>query len=52
MKKQYGQYAIDCYLDYFNNYLTIAGFAESYGYTFKTAYGLIMRGRELYNSAS
>lgn len=44
----YGQYAINFYLDYFNNYLTVAGIAEYYNYSLATAQRLIARGKELY----
>lgn len=43
------QEAINFYLDWFNNYLTVAKIAEHYGYSEKTALGLIERGRELHN---
>lgn len=43
----YGQYAIDCYLKYFNNYLTIGTFARDMDMDIKTAQGLINRGREV-----
>jgi len=43
------QHAIDFYLNFFNNYLTVAKIAEHHGYSLATANGLINRGRELYN---
>lgn len=46
----YGQYAIDFYLEYFNQYLTVAKIAEHYEISVTTAAGLIKRGKELYNS--
>jgi hypothetical protein len=50
-KEKYGQYAIDCYLDYLNNYLTVSQFAIDYGYDKETAMGLIIRGRKLFNES-
>lgn len=49
-KENHGQYAINCYLDYLNNYLTVDKIAEDYGYEYGTMKGLINRGRDLYNN--
>jgi len=38
------------YLDYFNNYLTLAHFADSYGLTEEKALEILTRGRELNNN--
>ena len=46
-KNRYGQYAIDFYRDYLNNYLTVAQIAEHYGYSISSARGLITRGKAL-----
>lgn len=48
-KSNYGQHAIDFYLDYINNYLTVEKIAGDYNYTIKSAIGLIVRGKELFN---
>jgi len=45
----YRRYAIDFYLDYFNNYLTVAKIAEHHGISEQSANDLINRGRKLYN---
>ena len=42
--------AIDAYLDWFNNFLTIAGFARHYGITEQSARQLIKSGREQHNA--
>ncbi len=47
-KSTYGAHAIQCYLEFFNDYLTVAKFAEHKEISIKTAEGLINRGRELY----
>ena len=49
-KTTYGQYAMDCYLNWFNNYLTIAKFAEHHNMSIELAERLITRGSELYNA--
>ncbi len=49
-KSVYGKYAIECYLEYFNNYLTINQFAEHHNMSPGTAYNLINRGRKLYKA--
>lgn len=49
-KSNYGQYAIDMYLEYFNSYLTLDKFAEHHDISPPTAYALINRGRKLYEA--
>lgn len=49
-KSNYGQYAIDFYLDWFNNYLTVSKIAEDYGFSESSANRLINRGRKLHLS--
>ncbi len=51
MKNTYGKHAIEFYLDYINNYLTVAKIAEHYNYSLKSAIGLIVRGKELYKQS-
>lgn len=44
----YGQYAINCYLEYLNDFLTIKSFAEYKSISIKTASGLVSRGKILH----
>jgi len=48
-KANYGQYAIDFYLEYLNDYLTVAKIAEAHNISEQSANGLIARGRTLYS---
>jgi len=38
----------ETYLDWFNNYLTVEGYAKAYNIDVKMAKNLILKGRELY----
>lgn len=42
------EYAIECFLDFFNDYLTVEKFAEHYGVTEKYAISLINEGNRLH----
>ncbi len=52
MKKVTSINAIDFYLDYFNNYLTIGVISKQYGISYKRAYRLIEWGRYLNHKLS
>ncbi len=43
------RFLIDCYLDFWNDFLTIEGYASHYNISYELAENLINTGREFYN---
>jgi len=43
------RFLIDCYLDYWNDFITIEGYASHYDISCELAENLINTGREFYN---
>ena len=43
------RFLIDCYLDFWNDFLTVEGYASHYKISYELAENIINTGREFYN---